>query len=75
MPWKTLFVGLLAANLTLSASAPLIIVGTATAAGGLTASKLNSDEPDRGDAVLGNTSEAIMVSPPPVETVERQTLE
>ncbi len=77
MPWKTLFACLLAANLALSACAPLIIVGTAGAAGGLTASKLNSDEPESGEAAPGEMGEAAMASPPPapVEPVESQTVE
>lgn len=75
MPWKILLVCLLAANLALSACAPLIIVGTAAAAGGLTASKLNTDASEGGEAAPGDTGEAVMAPAVPVEPVDSETPE
>ena len=72
MSWKITFACLLAANLTLGACAPLIIVGTAAAAGGLTASELRTAEAGGEEAAPAETGEVVAR---PLESVESRSLE
>ena len=78
MSWKITFACLLAANLTLGACAPLIIVGTAAAAGGLTASELRTIETGKKEASTTTAmppAETSANAAAPLETVESWTLE
>ena len=80
MSWKITFACLLAANLTLGACAPLIIVGTAAAGGGLTASELRTVESGAAEsapkvAPKVAPSETSKVVAAPLESVESRSLE
>ena len=84
MSWKITIACLLTASLTLGACAPLIIVGTAVAAGGLTASELRTVESGAAEsaprvapkvAPKVAPSETSKIVAAPLESVESRSLE